>query len=94
MDAKRFHLLCFHVKQSLQRMKQARLLSLVFCSSSNGENRTESDVLCETTIVGYAGRGEELALEPRSALIGSNMARLSASPKIYTLAVCVVQMML
>ena len=38
-------------------------------------------VLCETTTVGDAGRGEELALVPRSALIGSNMADLKISHK-------------
>ena len=71
-----------------------RLWSLVYCSSSNGESRKESDVLCETTIVGDASRGEELALVPRSALIGSNMARLSVSAKIFTLDARVVQMIL
>ena len=65
-----------------------RLRSLVYCSSSNGESRKESDVLCETTIVGDV---EELALVPRSALIESNMARLSVSAKIDAY---VVQMML
>ena len=44
--------------------------------------------------VGDAGRGEELALVPRSALIESNMARLSVSAKIFTTDACVVQMML
>ena len=60
----------------------------------NGESRKEGDVLCETTIVGDASRGEELALVPRSALIGSNTGRLSVSAKIFTLDACVVQMVL
>ena len=60
---------------------------------SNGESRKESDVLCETTIVGSASRGEELVLVSRSALIGSKTARLSVSAKIFT-DTCVVQMML
>ena len=71
-----------------------RLRSLEYCSSSNGESRTESDVLCGTTIVGDASRGEELALVPRSALTGSNTAGLSVSAKIFTLDACDVQMML
>ena len=50
--------------------------------------------MCETNVVGDASRGEELALLSRSALIGSNMARLSVSAKIFTLDACVVQMML
>ena len=69
-----------------------RLRSFVYCSSSNAEKKAAFQ--CETTIAGDASRGEELALAPRSASIGSNMARLSVSAKIFTLDACVVQMML